>query len=137
MLQDFANYYWAHPIAVSAIVIGVILVLIWMTGSGSRRRFVTLNRTKETEQISRDLSRIASSLERIAKSYEMPPDFVGRPLPQSYEGSASQSHTEPPVAADSTEASAAASSANPLGGTASLLGDKKKLDLPNPLYRPK
>lgn len=146
MLQDLVNYYWAHPVAVSAAIIAVILILIWMTGSGSRQRFVTLKRTKETEQMARDLSRIASSLERIAKSYEMPPDYVGRPIPPGFEETIVKNHAdaeEPSAASDSqqsahaSESTAAEKSANPLGGTASLLGDKKKLNLPNPLYRPK
>jgi hypothetical protein len=148
MLQELVNYYWAHPVAVTAAIIGGILILIWMSGSGSRQRFVTLKRSKETEQVARDLSRIASSLERIAKSYEMPADYVGRPIPPGYEETIIKNHShaeEPPVSADivssessrSSDAATADRSANPLGGTASLLGDKKKLNLPNPLYRPK
>lgn len=146
MLQGLVNYYWAHPVAVTAAIIAVILILIWMTGSGSRQRFVSLKRTKESEQMARDLSRIASSLERIAKSYEMPADYVGRPIPASYEDTIVKNHAaadEPSTSSDSQqtahapEATAAEKSANPLSGTASLLGDKKKLNLPNPLYRPK
>jgi hypothetical protein len=152
MLQGLANYYWAHPVAVTAGIIGVILILIWMSGSGSRQRFVTLKRTKETEQIARDLSRIASSLERIAKSYEMPTDYVGRPIPSNFEETiiTNHAHAEEAPAEASTPGSPGegitpavpqsakpAKDANPLGGTASLLGGKKSLDLPNPLYRPK
>lgn len=141
MLQGLVNYYWAHPVAVSATIIAAILILIWMSGSGSRQRFVTLKRSKETEQMARDLSRIASSLERIAKSYEMPPDYVGRPIPPGFEETIAQNHahaddSSPSSQTDSTTATAD-KSANPLGGTANLLGDKKKLNLPNPLYRPK
>lgn len=141
MLQELVNYYWAHPVAVTAAVIGGILILIWMSGSGSRRRFVELKRTKESEQIARDLSRVASALERIAKSYEMPADFVGRPIPPGFEETITKNHAHagepsPSTGADSS-AAAAETSANPLGGTASLLGDKKKLNLPNPLYRAK
>jgi hypothetical protein len=149
MLQGLANYYWAHPVAVSAAIIGIILILIWMTGSGSRQRFVTLKRTKESEQMARDLSRIASSLERIAKSYEMPTDYVGRPIPAGFEETIVTNHAhaeETPAeagtsnAADSPtipESGEPAKAANPPGGTASLLGGKKTLNLPNPLYRPK
>ena len=163
MLQDLVNYYWAHPVGVTVGIIAVILILIWMSGSGSRQRFITVKRTKETEQLARDLTRIANSLERIAKSYEMPPDYLGRPIPPGYEETIVRNHAdanegpparrlvEPggestsPAAADSSEpkrapepdAAVASSSANPLGGTASLLGNKKKLNLPNPLYRPK
>jgi len=148
MLQDLINYYWAHPVAVSAAAIGIILILIWMSGSGSRQRFVVLKRTKEGEQIARDLSRVASALERIAKSYEMPADYVGRPIPPGFSETIAMNHAnaeEPPVAAgsessaatESTVATNADRSTNPLGGTASLLGDKKKLNIPNPLYRPK
>ncbi|HEV2490939.1 MAG TPA: hypothetical protein VGT03_14125 [Candidatus Acidoferrales bacterium] len=141
MLQELVNYYWAHPIAVTAAVIALVLILIWMSGSGSRRRIVELKRTKESEQIARDLSRVASALERIAKSYEMPADFVGRPIPPGFEDTIAKNHAnvgEPsPLAGADSSAAAADTSANPLGGTASLLGDKKKLNLPNPLYRPK
>jgi hypothetical protein len=148
MLQELVNYYWAHPVAVTAAVIGLILILVWMSGSGSRQRFVTLKRNKETDQIARDLSRVASALERIAKSYEMPADYVGRPIPPGFDETivANHAHAEEPSAPAGSESSAAsestgalnaARSANPLGGTASLLGDKKKLNLPNPLYRPK
>jgi hypothetical protein len=141
MLQELVNYYWAHPVAVTAAVIGGILILVWMSGSGSRRRFVELKRTKESDQIARDLSRVASALERIAKSYEMPADFVGRPIPPGFEETIAMNHArgEEPSPSTGADSSAAAvdTSANPLGGTASLLGDKKKLNLPNPLYRPK
>lgn len=162
MLQDLVNYYWAHPVGVTVGIIAAILILIWMTGSGSRQRFITVKRTKETEQLARDLTRIANSLERIAKSYEMPPDYLGRPIPPGYEetiiknhahaqegppgrgliepggeGPEPSSETNPDEAQRAPDASPSNSSANPLGGTASLLGDKKKLNLPNPLYRPK
>ena len=152
MLQDLANYYWAHPVAVTAGIIGVILILIWMTGSGSRQRFVSLKRTKETEQMARDLSRIASSLERIAKSYEMPTDYVGRPIPPGFDEAITANHAhaeEAPAEASAARGAVSGNSStvaepakpakavNPLGGTASLLGGKKTLNLPNPLYRPK
>jgi hypothetical protein len=177
MLDAFTNYFWQHPIAVVAGLIAVIIVLIWMTGSGSRQRFVTFKRTKETDQLARDLSRIAAALERIARNQETPTDYVGRPIPPSWESTISagesaegrtEQHVAPhddgeptvpvgaPVAVDRAEASNAPAPAvnspaapaatretspdsfvNPLGGTAGLLGGKKKLDLPNPLYRPK
>jgi hypothetical protein len=182
MLDALTNYFWQHPIAVVGAIIAAIIVLIWMTGSGSRQRFVTFKRTKETDQLARDLSRIAAALERIARNQEMPTDYVGRPIPPNWEssisaGEPSEGHTEHPTepsedaeprvpvgasaaAADRTPAPStqstppASSSAagngpgssrdasvggfgNPLGRTADLLGGKKKLDLPNPLYRPK
>ncbi|HKV27706.1 MAG TPA: hypothetical protein VJN90_05480 [Candidatus Acidoferrales bacterium] len=167
MLDYFVSAYWAHPVAISAAVIAAIIVLIWMAGSGSRQRFIVLKRTKETEQLARDVSRIASALEKIAKQREIPTDYVGRPIPPGWEdmissgepseeerstapvmaGTAASGKSEE-VATDSAEApmtpkrtSVAANSSsefvNPLGGTASLLGGKKKLDLPNPMYRPK
>jgi hypothetical protein len=152
MLQGLANYYWAHPVAITAGIITGILVLIWMSGSGSRQRFVVMKRTKETEQMARDLSRIASSLERIAKSYEMPTDYVGRPIPPGYEDTIVTNHANAdeapttPVAPGTSakdnapatsEQPAAGKTANPLGETASLLSGKKTLNLPNPFYRPK
>lgn len=167
MLDYFVNIYWAHPVAVSAAVIAVIIVLIWMAGSGSRQRFIILKKTKETDLLARDISRIASALEKIAKQREIPTDYVGRPIPPGWEdmiSSGEPSEEEPltaPVMAGNAAAAKSADvaaaerddtpgtakraantnpssvSANPLGGTASLLGGKKKLDLPNPLYRPK
>lgn len=178
MLDGLTNYFWQHPVAIVAAIIAVIIVLIWMTGSGSRQRFVTFKRTKETDQLARDLSRIAAALERIAKNQEMPTDYVGRPIPPNWErtissGDPAEEHselefqpteeTEPRVpvgasaGAERTESSTAPAAnspanspapsppressssgfGNPLGGTASMLGGKKKLDLPNPLYRPK
>lgn len=177
MLDAFTNYFWQHPIAVVAALITVIIVLIWMTGSGSRQRFVTFKRTKETDQLARDLSRIAAALERIARNQETPTDYVGRPVPPNWEstisaGEAAEERTEQhvvshddgepsvpvgaPAAVDRAEAPNASvptvnspaaptptrdtgsgSFVNPLGGSAGLLGGKKKLDLPNPLYRPK
>lgn len=156
MLDYFVNVYWAHPVAISAAVIAVIIVLVWMAGSGSRQRFIVLKRTKETEQLARDLSRIASALEKIAKQREIPTDYVGRPIPAGWEetiSSGEPAEEDPAVAAVTVPAAVAEArravtpnpvpiasppaSANPLGGTASLLGGRKKLDLPNPLYRPK
>lgn len=166
MLDYFVNTYWAHPAAISAAVIAVIIVLIWMTGSGSRQRFIILKKTKETDQLARDISRIASALEKIAKQREVPTDYVGRPIPPGWEDmiSSGEPVEEEPstapvmagngaaakntnVVAERDDASGAPKRAantnpspgfaNPLGGTASLLGGKKKLDLPNPLYRPK
>jgi hypothetical protein len=170
MVQQMVNYFWAHPVALSAAAIGVLIVLIWMTGSGSRQRFMILRRTSQTDQIARDLSRIAGALERLAKAQETPTDFVGRPIPEDFNeviitnhvgAHAEGDHAAPQAApaadapeesSDTAVAAAAAASAsnlstahrpaapaaapNPLGGTADLLG-KKKLDLPNPLYRPK
>jgi len=167
MLDYFINTYWAHPAAVSAAVIAVIIVLIWMAGSGSRQRFIVLKKTKETDQLARDISRIASALEKIAKQREIPTDYVGRPIPPGWEdmissgepaedvpatapvlaGSAAVAKSEGVVAAERNDAPGTPKRAanptpspgfvNPLGGTASLLGGRKKLDLPNPLYRPK
>lgn len=160
MLNYFVNVYWAHPVAISAAAIAVIIVLVWMTGSGSRQRFIVLKRTKETETLARDLSRIASALERIAKQREIPTDYVGRPIPPGWEETISSgvpleddSETGEVLAGDSAAMKGAPAAqiaeprkivtqspapiANPLGGTATLLGGKKKLDLPNPLYRPK
>ncbi|MGB6483256.1 MAG: hypothetical protein WBE86_07190 [Candidatus Acidiferrales bacterium] len=166
MLDSFANYFWQHPATIIAAAIAVIIVLIWMTGSGSRQRFISFQRTKETDQLARDLSRIAAALERIARNQETPTDYVGRPIPPTWEASISAGapaeeipahmaeipgNGEPtvPVGVDRTEAPAVSvppvptpvresgSSANPPGGATGLLGGKKKLDLPNPLYRPK
>ena len=178
MLDSLTNYLWQHPIAIAIAAIALIIILIWMTGSGSRQRFVTFKRTKETDQLARDLSRIAAALERIAKSQETPMDYVGRPIPPAWEDSISAGvpsgeipqpasaprNGEPnvpvgAVAEERVEAAAGAPSANsppapnrpggparengpasfvnPLGGTSDLLGNKKKLDIPNPLYRPK
>lgn len=186
MLDSFTNYFWQHPVAIVAGVVAVVILLIWMTGSGSRQRFVTFKRTKETDQLARDLSRIAAALERIARHQETPHDYVGRPIPVGWEDSisagapseegalhsempagngepnvpvgasenADQESVAPPesVASEARPSAKAAASpngpnsarensstsfVNPLGGTAGLLGGKKKLDLPNPLYRPK
>ena len=170
MLDSLTNYFWSHPIAMVGVAIAAIIILIWMTGSGSRQRFISFKRTKETDQLARDLSRIAAALERIARSQETPTDYVGRPIPPGWEEniSAGEAAEEVPQArgatapgngervpvgaqADQMEAPVASPSpapstarepssagfANPLGHTADLLGGKKKLDLPNPLYRPK
>lgn len=189
MLDSFANYFWTHPLAIAGAAIAVIIILIWMTGSGSRQRFITFKRTKETDQLARDLSRIAAALERIARSQETPTDYVGRQIPRGWEESISagepsedalpQAHAtanpesvEAAMAADEHAFSAHGDGThsevanlhsnapvahpanavpvppaplrenppmvltNPPGRTADVLG-KKKLDLPNPLYRPK
>lgn len=162
MLDSLTNYFWQHPIGVALAALATIIILIWMTGSGSRQRFITFQRTKETDQLARDLSRIAAALERIARNQEIPSDYVGRPIPPAWESTicagpsseevpeqAAPANGEPrmPAAEDASMSAAAASSsaresraasfANPLGGTSDLLGNKKKLDIPNPLYRPK
>ncbi|HEV2222633.1 MAG TPA: hypothetical protein VGR84_06490 [Candidatus Acidoferrales bacterium] len=167
MLDYLVNTYWAHPVAVSAAVIAVIIVLIWMAGSGSRQRFIVLKKTKETDQLARDISRIASALEKIAKQREIPTDYVGRPIPPGWEdmissgepaeeeplpepvitGNGATAKSEEVTATERNDGSEAPKRAantnpspgfvNPLRGTATLLGGKKKLDLPNPMYRPK
>lgn len=167
MLDYLVNDYWAHPVAISAAMIAAIIVLIWMAGSGSRQRFIILKKTKETDQLARDINRIASALEKIAKQREVPTDYVGRPIPPGWEdmiSSGEPSEEEPSTAPVMAGHAASAKNAdvgaeerddtpgtpkraantnpssgfvNPLGGTANLLGGKKKLDLPNPLYRPK
>jgi hypothetical protein len=167
MFDSLTNYFWQHPVAIVAAVLAAIIVLIWMTGSGSRQRFVSFNRSKEIDQLSRDLSRIAAALERIARSQESQPtpaDYLGRSAPSAWEGAAATGERpdeipqpvsvppngEPDFSREASDApdradapapnSARAPSGgfvNPLGGTAGLLGGKKKLDLPNPLYRPK
>ncbi len=141
-----------------------------MTGSGSRQRFISFQRTKETDQLARDLSRIAAALERIARNQETPTDYVGRPIPPAWESTipagepaeeipahrvpvagngelavpvgavaAAEGVSAPavPLAPGPARESGSGSFVNPLGGTTGLLGGKKKLDLPNPLYRPK
>ena len=164
MLGSFANYFWQHPVAVIVGAVAVMILLIWMTGSGSRQRFITFKRTKETDQLARDLSRIAAALERIARSQETPTDYVGRPIPPDWEGTisagepaeavaeqapangeigvpvgapASAERSGPPPAPTPARQNTTMALVNPLGGTAGLLGNKKKLDLPNPLYKPK
>lgn len=166
MLDYLVNTYWAHPVTISAVVIAVIIVLIWMAGSGSRQRFIVLKKTKETDQLTRDISRIASALEKIAKRHEIPTDYVGRPIPPGWEdmissgepaeeepstpvmaGNAAADKSEEDVTVEQNDGADAPKRAanpnsssgfvNPLRGTASLLGGKKKLDLPNPMYRPK
>lgn len=168
MLNDFANVFSAHPVAISAAAIGIIIILIWMTGSGSRQRFIVLKRTKETDALARDLGRIASALEKISKQRDIPTDYVGRPIPPGWEDTISSGEpAEPELAAEPVAAGNPAAAQtpadpavepaelrapakpapvpasrpsaipNPLGGAASLLGGKKKLDLPNPMYRPK
>jgi hypothetical protein len=155
MLDSLTNYFWQHPIAMAIAAIGLIIVLIWMTGSGSRQRFISFQRTKETDQLARDLSRIAAALERIARNQETPTDYVGRSIPPAWEstisaGPPAEESPEPaaavpengeprapaPPAPSPARESGGRSFANPLGDAESLLG-KKKLDLPNPLYRPK
>lgn len=210
MLDSFTNYFWQHPIAIALAAIALIIILIWMTGSGSRQRFIIVKRTKETEQLARDISRIANALEKIARQREIPMDYLDRPIPAGWEDTISagepvedlppaeapkaprqaanvtpvDAHHAPfvpdngsPVSAraNATSASAAAnlrpvsvaSNAHASAG-ATFHGDnfqsenvqrndhrqgsgqhesvsapaesdagKKKLDLPNPLYRPK
>lgn len=230
MLDAFTNYFWQHPVAILVAAIAAVIILIWMTGSGSRHRFITVKRTKETEQLARDVARIASALEKIARQRDTPMDYLNRPVPHGWEATISAGEpvedpfsaeqgaseqdeqrveeTASPVAADAdhqsfttpissrssvslpnpsarnaanvpsspsapaqSNAPASAPSAsresatprranpnppadsaaparensapesgaaqNPFSGTADLLGGKKKLDLPNPLYRPK
>jgi len=221
MLDAFTNYFWQHPVAIILAAIAAIIILIWMTGSGSRHRFITFKRTKETEQLARDMGRIASALEKIARQLETPTDYLNRPIPHGWEASISAGEpvedpfsternagqdearveesvspiagaedqafipppapvappnpyarnaanapsspgapaqprapqnapvapreSAPPRRADSNPPadsaappdSEAARRQNPFRGTADLLGGKKKLDLPNPLYRPK
>ena len=146
MLDSLTNYFWQHPVAIAIAAIGLIIVLIWMTGSGSRQRFISFQRTKETDQLARDLSRIAAALERIARNQETPTDYVGRAIPPAWESTISAGppaeetpeqaasvpeNGEPrapaapaPPAPSPARESGVRSFANPLGDTESLLGKK-------------
>ncbi|MFZ0213446.1 MAG: hypothetical protein WBE20_14610 [Candidatus Acidiferrales bacterium] len=171
MLDSVVNYFWQHPIGVAAAAFAIIIILIWMTGSGSRQRFITLKRTKETDQLARDLNRIATALEKIAKQREIPTDYVGRPIPPGWEdtisagepveehgdsaripvGAGNSGTLKAPAVTETVAApfapDVASNPASPLGGNSGGFGNppgvtpdpfgKKKLDLPNPLYRPK
>lgn len=46
------------------------LIALWLCGMFSRRRFVVLKRSEETELISHQLRRIADAVERLASAKE-------------------------------------------------------------------
>jgi len=56
-------------LAIAAVVI--ILLALWLTSLFSRRHFITIRRSEETELIAFNLRRIADALERISAEREI------------------------------------------------------------------
>ena len=123
-----------------ALVIGaavlVILALLWATAS--RKRYVILRPSNETEAFMLQLHRIAAALERIAARDEVPvftSDEILREAPAQHpvERMEVAEHEHEPGPASTPTAARSATHA----GVGSIFGFARGPDLPNPFFRPK
>lgn len=124
-----------------ALVIGVaavlvILALLWATAS--RKRYIILRPSNETEAFVLQLHRIASALERIAARDEVPvftSDEILREAPAQHpvERMEVAEHEHEPEPASTPPAARAATH----GGVGSIFGFARGPELPNPFFRPK
>jgi hypothetical protein len=106
-------------VVAAAAALLVIIFAIWV--SGSRKRYVFLRQSAETETLAYQLGRIASALERLASSED--PDIAltaGRA----------------PVAREAAPRTARVEAA-PQAGVGSMFGFGSRVNIPNPLYRAK
>lgn len=104
---------------VAAATLLVIIFAVWV--SGSRKRYVFLRQSAETETLAYQLGRIASALERLASSEDSAMALTaGRAL----------------AAREAAPRSARAEIA-PQAGVGSMFGFGRRVNIPNPLYRAK
>ncbi len=131
-------HYWRALEAIAAqdhdaLVIGaaaafVILVLLWATAS--RKRYVILRSSNETEAIMLQLHRIAAALERIAARDEVP-NFTSDQILR--EANIETVESAPPLEAEAAPAPAFRPAQAGVGSMFSF----GRRELPNPLFRPK
>lgn len=105
----------------------VILALLWATAS--RKRYIVLRRSSETEMLVLQLGGIADALDRIAAREEIPPFTSDQIL---REAAVETVESAPPL----EPAPAPAFRANQ-AGVGSMFGFNRREALPNPLFRPK
>ena len=105
-------------VVAAAAALLVIIFAIWV--SGSRKRYVFLRQSAETETLAYQLGRIASALERLASSED--------PAIALTAGRAPVARTAP---------RAARVEAAPQAGVGSMFGFGSRVNIPNPLYRAK
>lgn len=119
-LEAYLAQYQAIVVAVAAALV-VIVFAIWV--GGSRKRYVFIRPSTETEMLAYQLGRIASALERLRSSEEPSVALTaGRAL-------AAREPASRPAAARAEVA--------PQAGVGSMFGFGSRVNLPNPLYRAK
>lgn len=119
-LEAYLAQYQAIVVAVAAALV-VIVFAIWV--SGSRKRYVFIRPSTETEMLAYQLGRIASALERLRSSEEPAVALTaGRAL-------AAREQASRPAPARAEVA--------PQAGVGSMFGFGRRVNLPNPLYRAK
>ncbi|MGB7022900.1 MAG: hypothetical protein WBD73_03805 [Candidatus Acidiferrales bacterium] len=106
-------------VVAAAAALLVIIFAIWV--SGSRKRYVVLRQSAETETLAYQLGRIASALERLASSED--------PAMALTAGRA--------IAPREAASRAARAEAAPQAGVGSMFGFGRRVNMPNPLYRAK
>lgn len=121
-LEAYLAQYQAIVVAVAAALV-VIVFAIWV--SGSRKRYVFIRPSAETEMLAYQLGRIASALERLRSSEEPAVALTaGRAL------AAREQASRPAPARAPAEVA-------PQAGVGSMFGFGSRVNLPNPLYRAK
>lgn len=119
-LEAYLAQYQAIVVAVAAALV-VIVFAIWV--SGSRKRYVFIRQSAETEMLAYQLGRIASALERLRSSEEASVALAaGRAV-------AAREPVSRPAPARAEVA--------PQAGVGSMFGFGSRVNLPNPLYRAK
>ncbi|HLW83359.1 MAG TPA: hypothetical protein VKS20_15075 [Candidatus Acidoferrales bacterium] len=128
---EIVQHRYALALAVATLV--AIGVALWALAS--RKRYIVLQHSNESETLMLQLGRIAAALERLNARHGVP-DFTSQeilrsdPLDEPAESRAEvrvENHVEEHVAP------------GPLGhvGVGSMFGFSRRTELPNPLYRPR
>ena len=120
----------------SAAAVLVILALLWATAS--RKRYVILRPSNETEALMLQLHRIAAALERIAARDDVPvftsDEILREPPPVLPVERMAVAEPEPqPESASTPTVVRSAGHA----GVGSIFGFTRGPELPNPFFRPK
>lgn len=127
-------------LVISAAAVLVILALLWATAS--RKRYVILRPSNESEAFVLQLHRIASALERIAARDEVPvftsDEILREPTPQLPIERMEAAEPEPEAERDPEPAPrpTVVRSARHVG-VGSIFGFARGPELPNPFFRPK
>jgi hypothetical protein len=122
-----------YALALAAATLVAIGVALWALAS--RKRYIVLQHSNESETLMLQLGRIAAALERLNARHDVPdfasqeilrPDPVDEPAEfraEAHVGNRVEDHVAP----------------GPLGhvGVGSMFSFSRRAELPNPLYRPR
>jgi len=137
--------YWRVFEAIAAqhrdafIIIAVVVILGVLWAAASRKRYVILRPSNETEALVLQLHRIATALERIAARDEIPvftSDEILRATPAEVPAEPMEAaESEPEL--ETTRSPALVMRSNAQAGVGSMFGFTRVPEVPNPFFRPK